>query len=98
MLDRCKAGSKACCLDPTKFDLKTFRSTYVTRMLVRAWTVQTVRHWMGHTSLETTMRNLVPATDVHGKLDRVKIRGQLKNSPVPQSPSRVKRIHREAGG
>jgi hypothetical protein len=38
---------------------------------------------MGHKSLETTMRYLVPATDVHGKLDEVKIRGQLKNSPAP---------------
>jgi hypothetical protein len=39
---------------------------------------------MGHKSLETTMRYLVPATDVHRKLDQVRIRGQLKNSPVPR--------------
>jgi len=32
-----------------------------------------LQHWMGHKSLETTMRYLVPATDVHGKLDEVKI-------------------------
>jgi site-specific recombinase XerD len=46
-------------LDPTKFDIKTFRSTYATRMLRAGFDVRTVQHWMGHKSLETTMRYLV---------------------------------------
>jgi integrase/recombinase XerD len=73
MLDRCKAVAKRAGLDPTKFDLKTFRSTYATRMLRQGFDVRTVQHWMGHKSLETTMRYLVPASDVHMKLDQVKI-------------------------
>jgi integrase len=55
MLDRCKAVAKRAGLDPAKFDLKTFRSTYATRMLRQGFDVRTVQHWMGHKSLETTM-------------------------------------------
>ena len=33
MLDRCKAVAKRAGLDPSKFDLKTFRSTYASRFL-----------------------------------------------------------------
>jgi integrase len=33
--------------------------------------VRTVQHWMGHKSLETTMRYLVPAADVHDPLDQI---------------------------
>ena len=60
-------------LDPAKFDLKTFRSTYATGMLRRGFDVRTVQHWLGHKSLETTMRYLAPATDVHDELDLVTI-------------------------
>ena len=81
MLDRCKAIAKRAGLDPAKFDLKTFRSTYATRMLRQGFDVRTVQHWMGHKSLETTMRYLVPATDVHGRLDLVKIPTVAKTSP-----------------
>ena len=89
MLDRCKAVAKRAGLDPEKFDLKTFRSTYATRMLRQGFDVRTVQHWMGHKSLETTMRYLVPATDVHGKLDQVKIpRPPQKNSAMRKSPTR----------
>ncbi len=73
MLNRCKAVAERAGLDPAKFDLKTFRSTYATRMLRKGFDVRTVQHWMGHKSLETTMRYLVPATDVHTKLDEVTI-------------------------
>jgi len=83
MLDRCKAVAKRAGLDPAKFALKTFRSTYTTRMLRQGFDVRAVQHWMGHKSLETTMRFLVPATDVHGKLDLVKIPTAAKASPVP---------------
>ncbi len=71
MLDHCKSIAKRAKLDPTKFDLKTFRSTYATGMLRRGFDVRTVQHWMGHKSLETTMRYLAPATDVHDALDLV---------------------------
>ena len=62
-------------LDPGQFDLKTFRSTSATRMLRAGFDVRTVQHWMGHKSLETTMRYLVPATEVHAKLDQIDIPG-----------------------
>ena len=75
MLDHCKAIARAAGLDAEKFDLKTFRSTYATRMLRSGFDVRTVQHWMGHKSLETTMRYLVPATDVRLKLEQVGIPG-----------------------
>ena len=58
MLLKCKAVAERCGLDPAKFDLKTFRSTYGTRMLRFGFDVRTVQYWMGHKSLETTMRYL----------------------------------------
>jgi integrase len=73
MLDHCKAIAMRAELDPTKFDLKTFRSTYATGMLRRGFDIRTVQHWMGHKSLETTMRYLAPATDVHDEVDLVTI-------------------------
>lgn len=75
MLDHCKAIAATAGLDAAKFDLKTFRSTYATRMLRSGFDVRTVQHWMGHKSLETTMRYLVPATDVQLKLEQVAIPG-----------------------
>ena len=77
MLDHCKEIAKRAKLDSTKWDLKTFRSTYATRMLRAGFDVRTVQHWMGHRSLETTMRYLAPASDVHERLDKVQIAGIL---------------------
>jgi integrase len=77
MLDHCKAIAKKAGLDETTWDLKTFRSTYATRMLRGGFDVRTVQHWMGHRSLETTMRYLSPAKDVHDRLDKVQIAGVL---------------------
>ncbi|HEV2172562.1 MAG TPA: site-specific integrase, partial [Nitrospira sp.] len=77
LLDHCKEIAKRAGLDKKKFDLKTFRSTYATRMLRAGFDVRTVQFWMGHRSLETTMRYLAPATDVHDRLDRVQIAGVL---------------------
>ncbi len=37
--------------------------------------VRTVQHWMGHKSLETTMRYLVPSKEVHARLDQVTVPG-----------------------
>jgi hypothetical protein len=47
MLAHCKSIAKRAKLDPTEFDLKTFRSTYATGMLRRGFDVRTVQHWMG---------------------------------------------------
>ena len=47
MLLRCKAVAERAGLDPAKFDLKTFRSTYATRMLRKGFDVRTVQDWMG---------------------------------------------------
>jgi hypothetical protein len=84
MLDHCKSIATRAKLDPTKFDLKTFRSTYATGMLRRGFDVRTVQHWMGHKSLETTMRYLAPATDVHDELDLVTIPSVGKVDPAPR--------------
>jgi hypothetical protein len=37
-------------------------------MLRRGFDVRTVQHWMGHKSLDATMRYLAPATDVHDEV------------------------------
>jgi hypothetical protein len=98
MLDHCKSIAKRAKLDPTKFDLKTFRSTYATGMLRRGFDVRTVQHWMGHKSLETTMRYLAPATDVHDELDLVTIPSVGKAAPVPRkAPARETRSLRKGG-
>lgn len=73
MLDHCKEVAKRAGLAEERFDLKTFRSTYATRMLRAGFDVRTVQHWMGHKSLETTMRYLVPASDVRDRLDQVPV-------------------------
>jgi site-specific recombinase XerD len=73
MLDKCKAVAERAGLDREKFDLRKFRSTYATRMLRSGFDVRTVQHWMGHKSLETTMRYLAPAKDVKDRLDKVNI-------------------------
>ena len=41
MLDRCKAVAKRAGLDPAKFDLKTFRSTFASRTLRSGFDVRT---------------------------------------------------------
>jgi integrase len=46
-------------------------------MLRAGFDPRTVQHWMGHTSLETTMRYLSPAKDVHDRLNKVEIAGIL---------------------
>ena len=77
MLDKCKEIARRAKLDPARFDLRKFRSTYATRMLRAGFDVRTVQHWLGHKSLETTMRYLAPAKDVHDRLDKVQIAGVL---------------------
>jgi hypothetical protein len=84
MLDHCKFIAKRAKLDPKKFDVKTFRSTCATGMLRRGFDVRTVQHWMDHKSLETTMRYLAPATDVHDALDLVTIPSVGKAAPAPR--------------
>src|ERR1700675_4470008 len=95
-LDHCKSIAKRAKLDSTKFDLKTFRSTYATGMLRRGFDVRTVQHWMGHKSLETTMRYLAPATDVHDEVDLVTIPSVSKAESAPRkSASRETRSLRK---
>jgi len=52
-------------------------------MLRQGFDVRTVQDWMGHKSMETTMRYLVPATDVHNRLDEIEIPG-VTESAVPK--------------
>ena len=100
MLDRCKAVAERAGLDPTKFDLKTFRSTFASRTLRTGFDVRTVQHWMGHKSLETTMRYLVPSQEVHARLDQVTVPGlddaesSPKKVPAKESGTRGRRRSR----
>jgi hypothetical protein len=84
MLDRCKAVAKRAGLDPDAFDLKTFRSTFATRTLRAGFDVRTVQHWMGHKSLETTMRYLVPSKEVHARLDQMGVPGLADAEAAPR--------------
>lgn len=77
MLEKCKAVAERAKLDPAGFDLRKFRLTYATWMLRAGFDVRTVQYWMGHKSLETTMRYLSPAKDVHERLAKVQIAGVL---------------------
>jgi len=86
-LRRCKVVAERAGLDPEEFDLKTFRSTYATSMLRRGFDVRTVQHWMGHKSLETTMRYLAPAPDVHDRLDLIRVPGARKRENSRKPPS-----------
>ncbi len=86
MLRLCKVVAERAGLDPAVFDLKTFRSTYATRMLRQGFDVRTVQDWMGHKSLETTMRYLVPATDVHDRLDEIEIPGVTESAVPKKAP------------
>jgi len=78
MLDKCKAVARRAGLDESRFTLRKFRTTYATRMLRTGFDARTVQHWMGHKSLETTMRYLAPAKEVHAKLDQMEIAGVLE--------------------
>ena len=92
-LRRCKLIAERAGLDPEEFDLKTFRSTYATSMLRRGFDVRTVQHWMGHKSLETTMRYLAPAPDVHDRLDLIRLPGARQrenNRKLPGSEGRLR--------
>ena len=95
MLLKCKAVAARAGLNSEKFDLKTFRSTYATRMLRSGFDVRTVQHWMGHKSLETTMRYLVPASDVHDRLDQVVVPKAAKGTDpeIRSTGSRRQRAH-----
>jgi integrase len=90
-LRRCKLIAERAGLDPEEFDLKTFRSTYATSMLRRGFDVRTVQHWMGHKSLETTMRYLAPAPDVHDRLDLIRLPGAATNTVSKKPPARATR-------
>jgi integrase len=88
MLLKCKAVAERCGQDPTKFDLKTFRSSFCTRMLRFGFDVRTVQHWMGHKSLETTMRYLAPAINVQDQVDLVVLPGISRSTTPKKGPGR----------
>jgi integrase/recombinase XerD len=88
MLLKCKAVAERSGLDPMKFDLKTFRSTHCTRMLRFGFDVRTVQHWMGHKSLETTMRYLAPAVNVQDQVDLVALPGISSSRAQKKGPKR----------
>jgi integrase len=90
-LRRCKEIATRARLDASTFDLKTFRSTYATSMLRAGFDIRTVQHWMGHKSLETTMRYLAPAQDVHDRLDLIAIPGRSKRAPSKAKPRKAGR-------
>ncbi len=77
LLDKSKAIAQRAGLEPERFHLRKFRSTFATPMLRAGFDVRTVQHWMGHKSLNTTMRYLAPAQDVQERLDKVRIAGVL---------------------
>jgi integrase len=91
MLDHCKAVATRAGLDPEQFDLKTFRSTYATRTLRAGFDVRTVQHWMGHKSLETTMRYLVPSKEVPARLDQMTVPGLATEDRATRKPPATER-------
>ena len=66
-------------------------------MLGRGFDVRTVQHWIGHKSLETTMRYLAPATDVHDELDLVTIPSVGKGPAPRKSAARETHSFRKGG-
>jgi len=52
------------------------------------------QHWMGHKSLETTMRYLAPAPDVHDRLDliRVLVRRQTRSEETSDACDTTQRL------
>jgi len=71
---------------------------YATSMLRLGFDVRTVHHWMGHKSLETTMRYLAPAPDVHDRLDLIRMPGARKRENRRKPPSyegRLRNTHQK---
>lgn len=100
MLLKCKAVAERAGLDSEKFDLKTFRSIYATRMLRPGFDVRTVQHWMGHKSLETAMRYLVPASDAHDRHDQVGVPSVTwtqvsQGNPLYRKSARARTVRRD---
>jgi hypothetical protein len=58
-------------------------------MLRSGFDVRTVQHWMGHKSLKTTMRYLVPAVDVHDRLDQIGVPGTATGAATKKSVQSV---------
>jgi integrase len=60
-LDCLKAVVKRAALDPEKFWLHKFRSTFATRCLWGGFDLKTVQEYLGHSDMESTMRYLKPS-------------------------------------
>src|SRR5262249_32467300 len=75
MLEHCKAVAEPSGSRFRTIRSQTFRSTYATRTLPAGFDIRTIQYWMGHKSLETTMRYLVPSKEVHARLDQMTVPG-----------------------
>ncbi len=61
MLQACKRIAKRAKLDDSQFWLHKFRATFATWHLQAGIDIRTVQSWLGHKSVETTLRYLQPA-------------------------------------
>src|ERR1039458_571395 len=61
MLQACKRIAKRAGLDDSEFWLHKFRATFATWHLQAGIDIRTVQSWLGHKSVETTLRYLQPA-------------------------------------
>jgi integrase/recombinase XerD len=63
----CKAAATRARMDPKNFWLHKFRDTFATWALRRGVDPRTVQHWLGHESLDMTMRYLAPQQGEHAQ-------------------------------
>lgn len=73
LLALCKAIAKKAGLDPEKFWLHKFRSTFCTGSLRSGTDLSTVQLWMGHNNINTTMRYLAPQRGKEAQIKMNKI-------------------------
>lgn len=61
----CKEDAKLSGQHEKKFCLHKFRDTFATWALRRGVDIRTVQHWLGHSSIEMTLRYLAPEQGGH---------------------------------
>ncbi|MGA7754688.1 MAG: site-specific integrase [Candidatus Sulfotelmatobacter sp.] len=72
-LDRLKACAERAKLDKDDFWLHKFRATFATRCLWAGVDLRTVKEWLGHEDMESTMRYLKPSRsqEVRAKVNEI---------------------------
>ena len=72
-LDRLKACAERAKLDKDNFWLHKFRATFATRCLWAGVDLRTVKEWLGHEDMESTMRYLKPSRsqEVRAKVNEI---------------------------